>query len=181
MISRESDFQSVNPCLQIACGIAESRLRNARHSREHRSTHLRNEFFFAVGFRAELVIGGVFLETIQTGFVSGRVCEFVEKRAVIRFWRFEATSRRHPHDIRRWPVKRLRMLLESRRIWHLIGDGFALCDRIDWFAVVAMERFQPLALLDVENAIIAKQNGSLVLRLSVLVLACVFAELPKRN
>ena len=60
------------------------------------------------------------------------------------------------------------MLLDSRGIWHPIGNGFALCDWIDWLPVVAMECFQPLALLDIENAIVAKQYGSLVLSSPVL-------------
>ncbi len=52
----------------------------------------------------------------------------------------------------------MRMLLDLRRIWHPIGDGFALLDWIDWFPVVAIECFQTVALLDIENSIVAKQD-----------------------
>jgi len=50
------------------------------------------------------------------------------------------------------------MLLDSRGIWHPIGDGFAFFDWIDWFPVVTIECFQALALLDIENAIVSKQH-----------------------
>jgi hypothetical protein len=108
--------------------------------------------------------------------------QFVEQRGVIRFGRFKAIPRWHSDHIRRWAIKRLRMLLDSRRIWHLICDRFALCNRIHWLAVVAVECFQTVALLDVENVVVAKQNGSLVLKFSCLaVLSRILVEFPKRN
>src|SRR5271170_3338069 len=128
------------------------------------------------------MVGRVFREPPQARRVSGAVCQFVEQRRVVRFWRFKATSRWHPDHIRRWTVKRLRMLLDSRKIWHPIGDGFALFDWIDRFPVVATERFQAFALFDIENAIVAEQYGSPILKFPRLAaLFRVLVEFPKRN
>src|SRR5205814_6062947 len=62
-------------------------------------THLRNQFFLAVKLVAETIAEGA----VEAFFVSGRVNQFMKKRAVIMRRIDESCAGGHVHGIGAWP------------------------------------------------------------------------------
>jgi hypothetical protein len=152
--------EAVPPAIDVAGRVRKVRVVESERRAAERGGELGHQFLAAVVAGAELDLA-VHFGAVQPADVAGGVPEFVEEGGVVGVGADERLQRRDLHSIARRAVPSgVPTLGNARRLRHRANDAFGRLDPLSGHSAIQFEvrQFQTLALLDVEDTVVAKDR-----------------------